>query len=117
MPQVTVDQAIQLALDHHRAGRLQEAENIYSQITANVPNHADALHLRGVLAGQVRRYDLALDFIRRAIEINPNAAEFHQNLGIILSEAGKLDDAIPHLRRAIELKPDSPAPIPALPSL
>ena len=49
---MTIDQAMQIALEHHRAGRLAEAEAIYRQVLARCPDHADALHLLGVLAGQ-----------------------------------------------------------------
>ena len=41
---VTIDQAFQLALQHHQAGRLAEAEAIYRQILAVEPRHADVLH-------------------------------------------------------------------------
>jgi len=41
-----------VALDHHRAGRLAQAEAIYRQILAQVPDHAGALHMLGVLTGE-----------------------------------------------------------------
>ena len=39
-----------LALDHHRAGRLREAESLYRQILAANPNHADTLQMLGGIA-------------------------------------------------------------------
>ena len=41
---VTVAQALELAIEHHNAGRLAEAEEIYTQILAALPNQHDALH-------------------------------------------------------------------------
>ena len=38
---------IEQALEHHRAGRLQQAEAIYRQMLRQEPNHPDALHLLG----------------------------------------------------------------------
>jgi Ni,Fe-hydrogenase III small subunit len=35
-------------LQHHRAGRLTEAERIYRQILTMNPRHADSLHLLGM---------------------------------------------------------------------
>ena len=48
----TVSDTLALAVEHHRAGRLQAAERIYRQILAIEPEHVDALHLLGVAAQQ-----------------------------------------------------------------
>ena len=47
----------------------------------SVPDHADALHLLGVLAFQTGHIGAAIDLIGRAIAINPAVAEYHSNLG------------------------------------
>ena len=106
MPPVTVRQAFDLALQHHQAGRLAEAEALYRQILAVEPQHADALHLLGVIAQQVGRNDVAVDLIRRAIASDPNRPTFYSNLGVALSAQDRADDAIAAFRRALELKPD-----------
>ena len=36
---LTIQQAIDLAVQHHNAGRLSKAENIYQQILQSEPNH------------------------------------------------------------------------------
>ncbi|MGD0387896.1 MAG: tetratricopeptide repeat protein [Tepidisphaeraceae bacterium] len=106
MARLTIQQAFDLALQHHQAGRLREAEQLYRQILARQPEHADAMHLRGVIAHQMGRNDVAVDLIRRAIALNPNSAEAHSNLGIVLKDKGILDEAIVACRQAIRLKPD-----------
>ena len=65
---MTLDRALQLALQHHRAGRLAEAEPIYRQVLARQPDHPDALHLLGLIAHQVGRHADAKALIERAIE-------------------------------------------------
>lgn len=105
MPRITIDQAFKHAVQIHQAGRLAEAEGIYRQILAQIPNHAESLHLLGVLASQTNRPDLAIELISRAIELNPNSAEYHCNLGEIYRRAGNVDRAIEHGRRATSLKP------------
>ena len=67
--QMTLEQQLQSGLSHHQAGRLAEAERIYRQILAQQPDHAEALNLLGVLAGQTGRLDAAVDLIHRAIAI------------------------------------------------
>jgi Tfp pilus assembly protein PilF len=47
---VTIPQALQLALQHHQANHLQEAEQIYRQVLEVEPNNSDALHLLGAYA-------------------------------------------------------------------
>jgi protein O-GlcNAc transferase len=107
MPQVSIDQAFQLAAENHRAGRLADAEAIYRQILLQNPSHADALHLLGVLASQTGRSGDAIDLISRAIELNPDAAAYHCNLCEICRRAGQLDRAIAHGRSAIRLDAQS----------
>ena len=103
---VTIRDAFELARQHHRAGRLADAEKIYADILAAEPRHADALHLRGVLAGQTGRRDAAVDWIRQSIAIRPDHPEAHKNLGVALKDSGQLDEAIASYQKAIALKPD-----------
>ncbi len=108
MAQLTIQQAFDLALQHHGAGRLHEAEQLYRQILTQQPAHIDATHLLGVIAHQVGQNDIAVDLIRQAITLNPNFAEAHNNLGQALTDLGQLDEAITSFHRAIALKPELP---------
>jgi tetratricopeptide (TPR) repeat protein len=108
MAELTIQQAFDLAVQHHQAGRLRQAEQLYRQILAQWPEHAGATHLLGVLAHQVGRNDIAVDLIRRAIALNPNYAEAHSNLGVALQDKGQLDEAIAAYRQAIALNPNLP---------
>src|SRR6187397_1760616 len=69
MPEMTIQDALQLALRHHRANDLPHAESIYRQILAIDPNNPDALHLLGVIASESGRPDAAADLISRAVAI------------------------------------------------
>ena len=103
-PASQVAAQIQLALQHHQAGRLQQAEQIYRQVLKTDPENADANHLLGVIAHQVGRNDIAVQLIRKAISINPNYAEAYSNLGNALQGLGQLEDAIASCKKAISIK-------------
>ena len=100
--QKTLDEALQ----HHQAGRLNEAERLYRQNLAVNPRHADSLHLLGMIAYQVGRHDVAVELISKAISINAKLAFYHSNLGLALTGQGKLGAAISCFRQALALEPN-----------
>lgn len=104
MPQVTIDEALRLALSQHNAGRLSEAERVYRQVLAAAPNHPDALHLLGVVALQRGNLEDAQGLITRAIAAFPEAPNYHHNLGNVLALAGRRNEAIASYRRAVALR-------------
>ncbi|MAF95921.1 MAG: hypothetical protein CMM60_09245 [Rhodospirillaceae bacterium] len=101
-----IQESIDLAVKHHAAGRLPEAESIYQQIIQADPNQPVALHLLGVIAHQVGKHDTAVDLITKALAIKPDYAEAHYNLGIAFKELGKLDEAAASYHKALAIKPD-----------
>ena len=68
----TISEALAIAVQHHQAGQLQAAEQIYRQILAVDPNQADALHLLGVIASQTGQHEVAVEFIRPGYRIERN---------------------------------------------
>jgi protein O-GlcNAc transferase len=103
---MTTRQALELAIRQQQAGRLDEAENIYRQILAQNPNHADALNLLGMIESRKGRYSKAVELLNRAITINPAAAVNHNNLGNVFKRQNQLPEAIEEYRRAVQLQPD-----------
>jgi len=105
---MTIPEAFQIAVQRHQEGRLADAEALYRKILAAQPNHADALHLLGVIAHQAGRPDIAIELIRQAIALCPDNPFAQSNFGEACRAAGRLDDAVAAYRRALELKPDYP---------
>ena len=101
----TISQALAIAFQHHQAGRLQTAGQIYRQILAAEPNHADAMHLLGVIAHQTGEHETAVRYIERAIALQ-DAAAYHNNLGEAYRALRRIPEAVACYRRALELKPD-----------
>ena len=102
----TIPEALAIALEHQRAGRLREAETIYRQILAADRNHPDAWHLLGLIACQAGNSQAGVECIGRALLLRPDWAEAHFNLGNACTDLGKLDLAIACYQRAVQLKPD-----------
>jgi predicted O-linked N-acetylglucosamine transferase (SPINDLY family) len=101
-----LQEKIDQALDHHRAGRLAAAEELYRQVLVIDPRHADGLHLLGIIADQAGRHDAAAELIRRAIAVSGQRPDFHLHLGRALKAQGDVDGAIASYRRAVDLSPD-----------
>jgi Flp pilus assembly protein TadD len=107
MVESTIPAALHTATEHHRAGRLPQAEAIYRQILALNPKDPDALHLLGVLATQVGHVE-GIPLLRSAIAQRPQFPEAYSHLGSALHLRGELKEAITCYRTAIALLPDSP---------
>ena len=105
MATMTIDQAMQFALERHRTGQMNEAEGIYRQILAQQPNHAEALHSLGVLEGQGGKLDVAAELIGRAIALNRQAPLYRHNLGKIFFKSGRVVEAAAQYREALRLSP------------
>jgi tetratricopeptide (TPR) repeat protein len=103
---MTVDQAIQLAVQHHQAGRLPDAEAVYRQVLAVVPSHAVALHNLGQIAFTVRKFDIAIDLLQKSIAADANDANSHNTLAASLFAAGRVDESIAECHRALALRPN-----------
>jgi predicted O-linked N-acetylglucosamine transferase (SPINDLY family) len=104
----TISETLAIAVQHHQAGHLQAAEQVYRQILAVDPNQADALHLLGVIAYQLGNHEVAIEYIGRAIGAKRTEAAFHYNLACVFIAQKKLDEAVACCHWALELKPDFP---------
>ncbi len=99
----TTAEAIQIALGHHRSGRLRDAELIYRQILDVDPANADATQLLGLVAHQAGHHQAAVDLIRRAIELDGRQPSFYSNLGEVYRAMGRLPEAGEAFRAALTL--------------
>src|SRR4051812_17386748 len=70
MPQVSPAEALQVAMQCHRNGRLAEARQQYEQLLMVDPGNADALHLLGLVAYQTGDSIAAEKLIRQAIAVD-----------------------------------------------
>ena len=101
-----VNKVLQEAKAFYKTGQIDETERICQEILHSDPDSVDALHLLGVVAYRVGKYDVAVDLITQAIEIDSGQAIFFNSLGLGLKEQFRLEEAIEAYRRALEINPD-----------
>jgi predicted O-linked N-acetylglucosamine transferase (SPINDLY family) len=98
------EQTLAAAMTHHRAGRLVDAERLYRLVCDADPKNARAFHLLGVVAHQLGRPDAA-SLVGRAVMLDPDFAEAHNDRGVILAAGGLFADALSCFERAVALNP------------
>src|SRR5450759_3639798 len=101
---LTVEQALRLALEHHRGGRFAQTELLYRKTLQSVPGHPDALHMVEMPAHQAGKSEIARDLVRLALARKPEDHIMHFDLGMIIARLGRHEDAILCCRKAIALK-------------
>jgi len=94
-------------MQHHRAGRLREAEALYREALARDADNARVLFLLGLLTAQSGRRDEACQFLTRCVQLNPDDAAAQTNLGTTLHALGREQEAMEHFRRAVALQPNA----------
>lgn len=97
---------LEAGIEHHKAGRGEEAEKVYRSVLAKVPNQPDALNLLGVLAMEAGSHDAAFDLLERAVAARPKDPVVLNNYGNALSLVRRFEEAIATLERALAIKPD-----------
>ena len=107
MTPLEASQFIKTALEHHRAGRVVEAEAMYRQVLSAIPNDLDALHLLGVLLGQTGRGEAGIELVAKACALSPNSSSLFASFGNLLRDGGQTARAIAAYLRAIQLDPNS----------
>ncbi|MCC6198316.1 MAG: tetratricopeptide repeat protein [Burkholderiales bacterium] len=105
MPAVTLQQALQHAIGVHRAGQLAEAQRLYQEIVAAIPEQRDALHMLGVIAVQQGRQD-AHRLLCQARGVAPDTAAAHVHHADVLKALGRYADAVVHYDLALAIDPN-----------
>ncbi|MBD1827796.1 tetratricopeptide repeat protein [Microcoleus vaginatus GB1-A2] len=101
------EDSLKIAWEHHQAGRLLEAENLYRQIVEMQPESANVLCLLGIAARQQGKIAEAIDFYEQAIAQNPDFVEAHLNKANVLLDVREYERAIASYEQVIKISPNS----------
>ena len=96
---------LEIAFEHHRAGRLRQAEAEYRALLEEQPGHPDAAHWLGVLTYQAGRPDEATPLFEQAASARPLDAAFQYNLGQAYLACARFNEAIQSFERAEAIDP------------
>jgi tetratricopeptide (TPR) repeat protein len=101
----SIHEILTTAVEHHRGGRLSQAEQHYRQVLAANPRQPDALQLLGVIAHQVGKHEAAVELISQAIALSGAQPTYHNNLGEAYRALGRLQEAVACYEQALRIAP------------
>ena len=101
-----IEKNIQIGVQLHRQGKLQEAQRIYDQALNMDPHHAQAWHLSGVVALQRDEPAVCIQRIAMAISLNPRDASMYYNQAMALERLQLKEEAIASYDKAIAIQPN-----------
>jgi len=104
-PQLDLTQMLNSAMDLHRQGHLAAAEKAYRRILVLNAKHPDALHLLGVIRGDLGFLDEGIALIQQALRLLPTMSDAHYNLGNFQRKRGDMEAAARHFQKAVKLQP------------
>ena len=99
-----------LAAEHHKEGRVEEAERLYRRVLRDNPRNVDALRLLALIAADADRADDAEVLLEKAVEIAPDFNQALVDLGRLRKDQDRFTEALECFDRAIALEPTQPQP-------
>ena len=96
----------QQALEHYRAGRLDEAIAMLAALSDQHPDDPRLLLVYATAALRCGDRERGIALLGRVVELQPDNAVAHYQLGVALDEARRTGEALSSYERAIGAKPD-----------
>jgi len=103
--QVKDDARLEVAKKQHREGQMEEAYAVYLDILAGAPEHAEALHMVGIVCLQKGELQKSEQYIKKAIANDATKADFYSNLGNVLGAQNLTEEALNNFKKAIDINP------------
>lgn len=94
------------AIEHHMAGRFDEAERLYLKLHQHHPKDEEVLYLLGMLSCDVGIPDTAYRFLDEALRLSPGFVEARHQLGSAYVQAGRPQDALVQFDLVLQIAPN-----------
>ena len=91
--ELTLNEALEKAVEAHKAGKIQEADRLYTGILTAQPKHPDANHNMGVLSISVGKLEESLPFFKTALEANSSKGQYWLSFINVLIKLNRMPDA------------------------
>jgi tetratricopeptide (TPR) repeat protein len=88
-------------------GNYSPAEPLLRALLARHPNHTDSLLNLGMMLSDQNRFDEAIEFLGRLVEVDPENVHGWTALGVAHARQNNLQEAVNSLQRALEIDPDN----------
>lgn len=93
------------AYQFQQTDQLPQAIALYEKVIDCEPNHVDALRFLGLTHAKLNNMKHARDYFARALMVQPNDANLHNNIANAYKALRVYDKAIEHYQHAIQLEP------------
>lgn len=101
----TADPTRQHALTLEQEGQLSEAEAAWRDYIKAHPNTPEPYAHLGLLEARQEHYSQAVQFYRKALQMDPQSQGLHINLGLALFKSGQMKESIPEFTAALKTAP------------
>ena len=92
------------AKDFHRAGRLNDAEQVYRGLLRVAADNAELHYLLGAVLAASNKDHQAIASLTQAVGLLSDYAQAHHLLGALWAQQGDLDRAVESLRQCAAVK-------------
>ena len=103
--QVTVDDAMALAMRHYANGNWMVADRTFRDIIASIPDYHAAIHHLGLVCFYRGDIKGAVEFTGKSTELDKKNSQYLNNYAVMLSEDGQKEAALKAWDRAIKADP------------
>ena len=100
---LSIENTLDEGIEAHKAGQIQKADTLYTNILNSNPMHPDANHNKGVLMASNGKVEEALPFFEKALKANSGVAQFWRSYIESLIKLKRITKAKAVLAQAKEL--------------
>ncbi len=101
----SVEEVLKRGMACLKEGEIEDAQELYNSVLAQIPEQPDALHYSGMIAHKRGDNERAVALMRRSIEKMPGLAWPWNNLGNVLRAMHRDQEALSAYRKSVEIDP------------